>query len=82
MTTADPRRETIGVLILAVAAEFVFLVFSLYAVLLMAEFTGTNGEGKNLGWAVRHILTTSNFEIASISGIVGCLVLEYLRRHN
>ena len=77
---ATNPKPAIRVPILTAAAEVCLIVFLLYAVLLMAEFSCGNGEGKSLGMAVQNIFTLANFEIAVISGIIGCFVIEYLRR--
>jgi hypothetical protein len=46
----------------------------------MGEFTRTNGQGKSLLFAVRDVLTTTNFLIAIISALIGYVVVEYLRK--
>jgi hypothetical protein len=48
----------------------------------MREFTQTNGEGKDLAFAVQDIFTITNFGIAIIAGMLGCLVIEYFRKHD
>ena len=60
--------------------ETALLVFLLYSVRLMGEFTATNGPGKSLVFALRDIFTVANFFIAVISALIGYVVLEYLRK--
>jgi len=47
---------------------------------LMGEFTHTNSQGKNLFFAIQDIFTVTNFVIAIISGLIGYVVFEYLRK--
>jgi hypothetical protein len=56
------------------------IVFLFYSNLLMGEFTHANGRGKTLAFAIHDIFTRTNFVIACISGLVGYVVFEYLRR--
>jgi hypothetical protein len=60
--------------------EVGFIVFLFYSNLLMGEFTRSNGQGKSLAFAVQDIFTVANFTIAVISGMIGYVVFEYLRR--
>jgi uncharacterized protein with PQ loop repeat len=60
--------------------EISFIIFLFYSNLLMGEFTRTNGQGKSLLFAVRDVLTTTNFLIAIISALIGYVVVEYLRK--
>jgi hypothetical protein len=60
--------------------EVGFIVFLFYSNLLMGEFTQTNGQGKTLMFTVRDIFTITNFGIAIISGLIGYVVFEYLRK--
>lgn len=60
--------------------EVGFIIFLFYSNLLMGEFTRANGQGKSLAFAVRDIFTIDNFVIAVISGLIGYLVVEYLRK--
>lgn len=46
----------------------------------MGEFTQTNGQGKSLVFAIKDIFTVTNFGIAIISGLIGYVVFEYLRK--
>ena len=57
-----------------------FIVFLFYSNLLMGEFTRTNIDGKTFLFAIKDIFTTTNFAIAIASGLVGYVVVEYLRR--
>jgi hypothetical protein len=60
--------------------EVGFIIFLFYSNLLMGEFTHTNGQGKNLVFAIEDIFTVTNFAIAIISGLIGYVVFEYLRK--
>jgi hypothetical protein len=60
--------------------EVGFIIFLFYSNLLMGEYTYTNGRGKSLAFAISDIFTFSNFAIAIISGMVGYIIFEYLRK--
>ena len=60
--------------------EVAFIVFLFYSNLLMGEFTATNGHGKSLAFALTDIFTGTNFVIAIISGMIGYVAFEYLRK--
>jgi hypothetical protein len=60
--------------------EVGFIIFLFYSNLLMGEFTRTNDQGKSLVFAVKDIFTVTNFIIAIISGLIGYVVFEYLRK--
>jgi hypothetical protein len=60
--------------------EIGFIVFLFYSNLLMGEFSRTNGPGKTFAFAIHDILTGTNFAIAIASGLIGYVVVEYLRR--
>lgn len=60
--------------------EIGFVIFLFYSNLLMGEFTRVNGQGKSLAFAIKDIFTFTNFVIAIISGLIGYLVFEYLRK--
>jgi hypothetical protein len=60
--------------------EVGFIVFLFYSNLLMGEFTGTNGRGKSLIFAVQDIFTIANFLIAITSALAGYVVFEFLRK--
>jgi hypothetical protein len=56
------------------------IVFLFYSNLLMGEFTRANGQGKTLAFALNDIFTLTNFAIAVVSGLIGFIVFEYLRK--
>ena len=60
--------------------EVGFIIFLFYSNLLMGEFTHTNSQGKSLFFAIQDIFTVTNFVIAIISGVIGYVVFEYLRK--
>jgi hypothetical protein len=60
--------------------EIAFIVFLFYSNLLMGEFTVANGQGKSVAFALHDIFTGTNFVIAAVSGLIGYVVFEYLRK--
>jgi len=60
--------------------EVGFIIFLFYSNLLMGEFTHANDQGKTLIFAIKDIFTATNFVIAVISGLIGYVVFEYLRK--
>ena len=46
----------------------------------MGEFTHANGQAKILAFAVQDIFTIANLLIATISALIGYVVVEYLRK--
>lgn len=46
----------------------------------MGEFTHSNADRKSLLFAIHDIFTVNNFVIALISGMIGYLVVEFLRK--
>jgi hypothetical protein len=60
--------------------EVGFIVFLFYSNLLMGEFTRSNDHGKSLVFAIQDIFTITNFVIAIISGLIGYVVVEFLRK--
>jgi len=60
--------------------EIGFIIFLFYSNLLMGEFTNANGRGKTLAFALYDIFTKTNFAIAVVSGVIGYVVFEYLRK--
>jgi len=60
--------------------EVGFIVFLFYSNLLMGEFTHGNDQGKTLAFALLDIFTAKNFVIAIISGLIGYVVVEFLRK--
>jgi hypothetical protein len=79
MTPSQPNRPR-SISALRAAIEIGFIVFLFYSNLLMGEFTVANGRGKTWGVAFSDIFTGTNFAIALISGLIGYMVFEYLRR--
>lgn len=75
MTMAKPSRGRFST-VLQWATEFALILFSLYAVRLMAESTQTIGQGETLGSALKDISSMTSFIVAAISAITGCIVLE------
>ena len=63
-----------------VIVEVTFIVFLFYSNLLMGEFTGVNGRGKTLAFALHDIITPMNFSIGLICAFIGYLIFEFLRR--
>jgi hypothetical protein len=60
--------------------EVGFIIFLFYSNLLMGEFTQTNADRKSLVFAIKDMFTVSNFVIALISGLIGYMVVEFLRK--
>jgi hypothetical protein len=60
--------------------EIGFIIFLFYSNLLMGEFTHANGQGKTFAFALHDIFTVTNFAIACASGLIGYVVVEYLRK--
>jgi hypothetical protein len=60
--------------------EVAFIVFLFYSNLLMGEFTGANGQNKTFAFALRDIITPTNFIIAIASGFIGYGIFEFLRK--
>jgi hypothetical protein len=60
--------------------EIASIVFLFYANLLMGEYTRGNGQGKSLASAIYDEFTITNLSIAVISGLIGYVVFEYLRK--
>jgi len=46
----------------------------------MGEFTRANSHGKTWTFAIEDIFTEANLTVAIVSGLVGYLVFEYLRK--
>ena len=63
-----------------VLVEVGFIIFLFYSNLMMGEFERTNGTGKSLVFAVKDVFTVRNFAIAVVSGLIGYVVVEYLRK--
>ncbi len=64
-----------------VACVFGLILFFLYTVLAMREFTRSNTiAGRDLFDAVANSFTLTNFGIGVICALIGCAVVEYLWR--
>jgi len=66
--------------VLRAVIEVAFIIFLFYSNLLMGEFTVANGHGKTLASGLYDIFTVTNFLIAATSGMIGYMIVEYLRR--
>jgi hypothetical protein len=64
-----------------ITVEAGVIVFLLYSTLLMREFTHISEHRKTLALAVSDIFTLTNLVVAIISGLIGSIVFEYLRKH-
>jgi hypothetical protein len=63
------------------AVEIGFILFLFYANLLMGEFERSGAaQSRGFLWALGDIFTKQSISIAIVAGIVGYLVVEYLRR--
>jgi hypothetical protein len=60
--------------------EVGFIIFLFYSNLLMGEFTRINAPGKSLLFAMQDVFTYKNFGIAVFSGLIGYVVVEFLRK--
>ena len=60
--------------------EVGFIIFLFYSNLLMGEFTRGNGAGKTFAFAIQDIFTEANFAIAVVTGLIGFIAFEHLRR--
>jgi hypothetical protein len=74
--TAPPRMKPMW----RVFIEVSFIIFLFYSNLLMGEFTGVNGQGKTLSFALHDIITPTNFLIAVLCALIGYPIFEFLRR--
>jgi hypothetical protein len=64
-----------------VLTEVVFIIFLFYSNLLMGEFNRSGTAQKhNIIWAVEDIFTVTNFCIALISGLIGHLLFDFLKK--
>jgi hypothetical protein len=75
--TNGPRKLTSG---WRAIVEVGIIVFLFYSTLLMREFTQTNGQGKSFVFAVADIFTVNTLVVAVISGLIACMIFEYLRK--
>jgi hypothetical protein len=60
--------------------EVCFIIFLFYSNLLMGEFTRANGRGKSMAFALEDIFSTTNLAVAILSGLIGYLGFDYLRK--
>ena len=60
--------------------EVGFIIFLFYSNLLMGEFTRSNSQGKSFAFAALDIFTMANFVVAVVSGLIGYVVFEFLRK--
>ncbi len=74
--TPPPRLKPMWRVLIEVA----FIVFLFYSNLLMGEFTGINGQGKTLAFALHDIITPMNLLIALVSAVIGYVIFEFLRK--
>jgi hypothetical protein len=66
--------------VLRAIIEVGFIIFLFYSNLLMGEFSRANGQGKTWVVAIKDIFTETNMGIAIASGVMGYVVVEYLRK--
>jgi hypothetical protein len=58
-----------------------FIIFLFYSNLLMGEFERSGmGQKRGLAWAIEDVFITANFEIATIAGLIGYILFEFLRK--
>jgi hypothetical protein len=79
MTRKSGNRSRLTAVLRAVV-EIAFIVFLFYSNLLMGEFTGANGAGKTMAFAIRDIFSWTNLAIALVSAGIGYAVFEGLRK--
>ena len=77
---SDPKRPKRLAPIWRAVVEVGFITFLFYSNLLMGEFTRANGHGKTWTFALEDVFSETNLAIAIISGLVGYVVFEYLRK--
>jgi hypothetical protein len=78
--TVDPGRRGKLKPVWRAMVEIGSIVFLFYSNLLMGEFTHANSHGKSFPFAIEDIFTATNFGIAIMSGLLGYLIFEYLRK--
>ena len=78
--TPEPREPRKLAPVWRALIEVGFIIFLFYSNLLMGEFTRTNGQGKSLAFALEDIFTLANLAIAVVSGLIGYIIVEYLRK--
>lgn len=79
MPSADKRPRRLAPIWRALV-EVGFIIFLFYSNLLMGEFNRSSGQNKTLLFALGDIFTRANFTIAVISGLIGYVVFEFLRK--
>ena len=62
-----------------IALEGLLIVFLLFVVRLMGEFTATNDQGKSMALALNEIFTLTNCAVAAMSAVMGTVVIEFVR---
>lgn len=77
---SDPKEPGRLAPIWRAIIEIGFIIFLFYSNLLMGEFERVNRQGKTLTFAFEDVFTGTNFTIAVVSGLVGYVVFEYLRK--
>jgi hypothetical protein len=78
--TTNPKGARKLAPVLRALVEIGFIVFLFYSNLLMGEFARANGRGKTLAFAIWDEFTAANFTIAIVCGLIGYVVVEYLRK--
>jgi hypothetical protein len=78
--TSGPTKPRKLAPIWRVTVEVGFIIFLFYSNLLMGEFARTSGRGKSWVFGIEDIFTPTNFAIAVVSGLVGYVAIEYLRK--
>ncbi len=67
--------------VLRALIEVGFIIFLFYSNLLMGEFERSGmGVKRGVVWAIEDVFTIANFEIAATAGLIGYVVLEFLRK--
>jgi hypothetical protein len=77
---SDPKRPRRLTTVWRAIVEVAFITFLFYSNLLMGEFTRANGHGKTWTFAIEDVWSGTNLAIAIVSGLVGYLVFEFLRK--
>jgi hypothetical protein len=75
----EPNRRRLAPIWRALI-EVGFIIFLFYSNLLMGEYERINEHGKTLVLALEDAFTFHNFIIAVVSGLIGYVVVEYLRK--
>lgn len=78
--TSDARKSQRLAPMWRAVIEVGFIIFLFYSNLLMGEFTRANSHGKTWIFAIEDIFTEANLAVAIVSGLVGYVVFEYLRK--